>query len=267
MNSFSLAISDTTTLLRRDFVRMVRYPVMTISAIFLPVFFLLLFVYVLGGSMGVGLGAASSGGPTGTSYINYLLPGILLMSLAGAASGTGIETTQDMTEGLMTRLRTLAISHSAVLNAKVIAGIARAWVSLIVIFGVALLMGFRSSASLGGWLGFIGLVTLLALAYSWLSLALGLLAKVPGESNSYTSLLLVLPLVSSGFTPTAIMAPGVRWFAEHQPLTPIIDSLRGFLLGTPISSSTVLVAVAWCVGLSLIGYLWASSLYNREPTK
>lgn len=267
MNSLSLSLSDTATLLRRDFMRMVRYPVMTISAIFLPVFFLLLFVYVLGGSMGVGLSAGPSDGLNSTSYINYLLPGILLMTLAQGASGTGVETTQDMSEGLIARFRTLAISRNAVLNAKVIAGIARAWVSLIVIFGVALLMGFRSSTSFGGWLGFIGLVTLLALAYTWLSVALGLVAKFAGESNSYTSLLLVLPLVSSGFTSTDSMAPGVRWFAEHQPMTPIIDSLRGFLLGTPTSSTTVLIAVAWCVGLALIGYFWASSLYNREPTK
>ena len=267
MNSFSLALNDTATLLRRDFVRMLRYPVMTISAVLMPVFFLLLFVYVLGGSMGAGLGASPGAGVPTTTYINYILPGILLMALAGGCSGTGVETTLDMTEGLIARFRTLALSRNAVLNAKVIAGIARAWVALLLIFAVAFLMGFRPNANLGQWLGFVGLVTLLSLGYTWLAVALGLLSKVPGESNSYTSLLLVLPLVSSAFTHTASMAPGVRWFAEHQPMTPIIDSLRGFLLGAPVSSGTVLIAVAWCVGLALIGYFWASSLYNREPRK
>jgi ABC-2 type transport system permease protein len=263
MTTLSYTVADSATMLRRNLRHIVRYPSMTLLLVGMPIVFLLLFVYVFGGTLGNGLGGASGGR---AEYVRYVTPGILLMTIAATAQGTAISVAMDMTEGVIARFRTMAIARASVLTGHVVGSMIQAMLSLAVVFGVAFLIGFRPAAGPVEWLGLIGILLLTTFALTWLTVALGLVAKTVETASNLPMPLTLLPFLGSGFVPTDTMPIGLRWFAEYQPFTPIIETLRGFLLGTPIGHSGI-VAVAWCVGIALASYLWAKALYNRDPSR
>jgi ABC-2 type transport system permease protein len=262
MSTLSYAVTDSTTMLRRQLRHMLRYPSMTLMLAGLPIVLLLLFVYVFGGTLGAGLGDLSGGR---ADYVNYVTPGIMLITVASAAQGTAISVAMDMTGGIIARLRTMAIARASVLTGHVLGSMIQTMLSLAVVTAVALLIGFRPTAGVAEWIAAVGVVAMTTLALTWLSVALGMVSKSVETASNLPMPLLLLPFLGSGFVPTDSMPTGVRWFAENQPFTPIMQTLRGLLTGSPIGSSGVL-AVAWCVGIGLAGYLWAKRLYNRDPT-
>ncbi len=252
------ALSDSATMLRRDFRHMRRYPVMTISTVLTPTAFLLLFVYVFGGAIGAGLG--------GASYVNYIVPGILMMTVGSGCAATAVGVNADMTEGIVARFRTMAISRASVLTGRVVGSMVRTMISVVLVIGVALIAGFRPTTGPAEWLAAIGFIALLTLALTWLAVAFGMVTKSPAGANSSTLLIQFGPFISSAFVRPDTMPAGVRWFAENQPFTPMIETMRGLLLGTPVGSSAV-IATAWCAAIALIGYLWARAAYDRDPLR
>ena len=263
MSTVTLAARDSATMLRRDVRRSLRYPALTISGIIVPVLFLLLFDGVFGHTLHAGLAAAA---PRAGRYIDYLTPGILLMTAASAAEGTALNVVTDMTEGIITRFRTMAVTRTAVLTGQVAGSVIRTLISGALVVAVAVALGFRPTATPVQWVAATGMFALLAVALTWLTVAFGLLAKTPSGANSLALILVVLPFVSNAFVPAGSMPVGVAWFAAHQPFTPIIDTLRGLLTGTAIGPNAAL-AVGWCVLLSLAGYLGARARYNRLPAR
>jgi len=253
------AVADAATMLRRDFLHLRRYPIMAISGLITPTVMLLLFVFVFGGAMRSSLGA-------GTSYVNYLVPGILMMTLGSGCAATAIGVNMDMTEGIVARFRIMAISRASVLTGRVIGSLIRTLLSVVLVIGIALIAGFRPTAGPVQWLEAFGFMALLTIALTWLALAFGMAAKSVAGANSSTLLLQFGPFISSGFVPPDTMPVGVRWFAENQPFTSMIETLRGLLLGTPIGHSAI-VATAWCVAIALVGYMWARTAYNRDPIR
>jgi ABC-2 type transport system permease protein len=236
-----------------------RYPAMTLMIIVVPVIFLLLFVYVFGGTLGAGLGHL---GDVREAYLRYVTPGIILLTLGTQATSTAVSVAMDMSGGIIARFRTMAIARVSVLTGHVLGSVIQTVVGAVAVAGLALALGFRPTAGLAGWLGAIGLVVLLAFACTWVSVALGLLSPNPqGASNSPLPLAL-LPFLGSTFVPAQAMAPGLRWFAEYQPFTPVVETLRGLLLGTPAGDKPA-IACAWCAGLALAGYLCSRALFNR----
>ncbi len=262
MTALGLAVRDSSTMLRRNLLHMRRYPSMTFMLVAIPVILLLLFVYVFGGTLGAGLGP--SGGRA--QYANYLTPGILLITVAGAAQGTAISVAMDMTEGIIARFRTMKIFRPSVLTAHVLGSVVQTLTGLIVVTGVALLVGFRPSANAIEWIAAIGVLIMISFAVIWLSVACGLVSKSVETASNLPMPLILLPFLSSGFVPTDSMPTALRWFAEYQPFTPVIETVRGLLLGTGIGNSAIW-AVAWCAGISAVSYLWARRLYNREVSR
>jgi ABC-2 type transport system permease protein len=263
MSTFSYTVSDSATMLRRSLRHMQRYPVMTVMVAGLPVVLLLLFVYVFGGTLGAGLGGLSGGR---AAYVNYVVPGILLLAVAAGAQGTAISIAMDMTEGIIARFRTMAISRASVLTGHVLGSLIQTMLGLAIVIGVALLTGFRPTTGPLAWLAAIGVLVLVTLALTWLSVALGLVSKSVETASNLPMFLMLLPFLGSGFVPTGSMPTGMRWFAEYQPFTPITETLRGLLLGTAIGDNAI-IACAWCVSIALLGYLWAKRLYNRHPVR
>ncbi|GLZ07917.1 transport permease protein [Actinomadura sp. NBRC 104412] len=262
MSTLSYALTDSATMLRRNLRHMMRYPSMTLMLAGLPVVFLLLFVYVFGDTLGAGLGGAAGGRD---DYVDYVTPGILLMTIAGAATGTAVSVSMDMTEGIVARFRTMAISRASVLTGHVVGSVIQTLVSMAIVVGVALLIGFRPNANPAEWLAVAGVLTMVVFAVTWLSVALGLFSKTVESASNAPMPLMLLPFLGSGFVPTESMPAGLRWFADHQPFTPVIETLRGLWLGGPVRDDAI-VATAWCAGIALAGYLWSRRLYNRDPS-
>jgi ABC-2 type transport system permease protein len=261
MTAYPLAVADTATMLRRNLRRMRRYPSLTIFIAGIPVVLLLLFVFVLGGTLGAGLGGVAGGR---AEYTAYVLPGILLITVAGAAQGTAISVAMDMAEGIIARFRTMAVARSAVLTGHVIGSLIQTMMALAIVTFVAVLIGFRPTTGPIEWLAAAGILALAGLAISWLSVALGMVSDSVETASNLPMFLILLPFLSSGFVPTDSLPDGLSWFAENQPFTPIIETVRGLLLGTPIGNSGLL-AVGWCVAISILGFLWARKLYDRDP--
>jgi ABC-2 type transport system permease protein len=255
MSTLSYAATDSMTLLRRNLKHALRYPSVSLSTAGMPIIFLLLFVYVFGNTLGAGLGA-------GVSYVNYLTPGIILMVATSGAISTAISVCMDMTEGIVDRFRTMSISRGALLTGHVLGSMIQTLLSMGVVLGVAVAIGFRPAATPVEWLALIGVLVLLSLALTWLAVVMGLVAKSPESASNLPMPLIILPFLGSGFVPAASMSPGLRQFAEYQPFTPVTQTLRGLLLGTPVGNEWIL-AVAWCVVLSLVGYLASMRLMNR----
>jgi ABC-2 type transport system permease protein len=256
------AVTDSATMLRRQLRHMLRYPSMTLLLVGTPVVLLLLFVYVFGGTLGAGLGGLSGGR---ADYVNYVTPGIILITVASVAQGTAIAVAMDMTEGIVARFRTMAIARVSVLTGHVLGSMIQTVLSVAVVTGVALLIGFRPTADLVDWMAAIGVLAMITLALTWLSVALGMVTKSVETASNLPMPLMLLPFFGSGFVPTESMPAGLRWFAENQPFTPVMETLRGLLMGTPIGDSGVR-AVAWSAGIALVGYLWAKRRFNRDPT-
>ncbi len=256
MSTGSYAIRDSATMLRRNLLHILRYPGMTFGVLLIPVFMLLLFRYVFGAALGAGLSAGAGG------YINYLTPGIIVLAVTSASVSTAVSVNTDMTEGIINRFRTMPIARVCVLTGHVLGSVIQTLAAAVVITCLAVAFGFRPTASLAGWLGAIAFVLLLSFACTWVSVALGLLAKNPESASNYPLPLTFLPFLGSAFVPAQTMAPGLRWFAGYQPFTPIIDTLRSLLIGTPAGHKP-LIACAWCAGLVVAGYLGSRALYNR----
>jgi len=263
MSTLSYAVTDSATMVRRQLKRMLRYPGLTMFLIGMPIVFLLLFVYVFGGTLGNGLGGPAGGR---AEYVNYVTPGIILMALASVAQGTSISVAMDMTEGIVARFRTMAIARVSVLTGHVVASVVQAMLVVAVTVGIAVLIGFRPTATPVEWLAVGGVVMMVGFALTWLSVGLGLVAKSVETASNLPMPLVFLPFLGSGFVPTDSMPVGLRWFAEYQPFTPIIETVRGLLLGTGIGNSGLL-AVGWSAVIALAGYLWAKRLYNRDPVR
>jgi ABC-2 type transport system permease protein len=194
------------------------------------------------------------------------MPGILMMTLGSGCAATAIGVNMDMSEGVVARLRIMAITRASVLTGRVIGSVIRTLLSVVLVIGVALIAGFRPAAGPAQWLAFFGFMALLTLALTWLAIAFGMATKTVAGANSSTLLLQFGPMVSSGFVPPDTMPVGVRWFAENQPFTSMIETMRGLLLGAPIGKNFI-IAVAWCVVIALVGYFWALAAYNRDPVR
>jgi ABC-2 type transport system permease protein len=266
MSSLAYTFIDSRTLLRRNLRRLQRYPSMTLLLIGMPIVFLLLFVYVFGGQLEHGLSDALAGGHSGRAgYLNYVTPGILLMTVAATVQGTAIVVAMDMTTGIIDRFRTMAIARAAVLTGHVLASLIQTLISIAIVLGVAIALGFRPTADLLDWLAAIGLIALFAFALIWLAVALGLAAKSVETASNTPMFLTLLPFLSSSFVPTASMPEGLRQFATYQPFTPVTETLRGLLTGTHIGTHAIL-AILWSLGIAAGSFLWATRLYNqRQP--
>jgi ABC-2 type transport system permease protein len=244
--------TDSVIMLRRNFKHTVRNPTAVFNAVVFPVVIMLMFVYVIGGAFNVG-----------ASYIDYATPGMIVLAICYGLSATALAVNSDMTKGIINRFKVMDISRSAVLNAHVVASMLRSMIAIAAIIAVAFALGFQPSASFLEWLGVIGLIVLVSFATSWLTVALGLAAKTPESAGMATVPLILLPFLSSAIVPVARMGAGVRQFAEYQPFTPIIDTLRGLLTGEP-SAGSAIIAAAWCAALALAGYLWSLSIFKKR---
>lgn len=263
MSTVSYALSDSATMLRRDVRHSLRNPMMTLSGLLTPIFMMALFVYVFGGAMRVGLGGVAHGG----AYIDYVAPAIIIMTVGSGCATTAVNLCMDMTDGIIARFRTMAISRASVLTGQVLGSLIRTMISVGLVIGVALLMGFRPTAGPLAWIAALGVIALFTLALTWMAVVFGLVGKTPAGANSLSLIFqFLLPFTSSAFVRPDSMPDGVRWFAEYQPFTPVVDTLRGLLMGAPIGNSAI-IAVAWCAGITLAGYLWARAVYNRDPTR
>jgi ABC-2 type transport system permease protein len=263
MSNLSFTLRDVATMLRRDVLHSLRNFSMTLSGLLVPIIMLVLFVYVFGGAIGASLGGVMHGG----AYINYVAPAIIVMTVGSGCATTALNLCMDLSEGIITRFRTMAISRASVLTGQVLGSLLRTLISVCLVSGVALLMGFRPSAGPVAWIEALGITALLTLAITWMGVVFGLVGKTPAGANSLSLIFQLLAYTSSAFVSPDSMPAGVRWFAQYQPFTPAIDTLRGLLLGTPISGNSVILAVVWCIGLILVGYFWARAVYNRGPVK
>ncbi len=224
MSTQSYALRDSATMLRRNLRHMLRYPGMTISVVAMPVIFLLLFRYVLGGALGAGLSGADHG-----HYIAYLAPGIIVLSLASASISTAVAVNTDMTKGIINRFRTMAIAQGSMLTGHVVGSVIQTVISTAVVTCIAIALGFRPAASLGGWIAVVALVTAVPFALTWLSVALGLVAKTPENASNLPMPLMFLPFLGSAFVPAKSMAPGLRWFAESGQFSQAVSQIDATL--------------------------------------
>jgi ABC-2 type transport system permease protein len=266
MTSLAYTLTDSRTMLRRNLRRLLRYPSMTLLLVGMPIVFLLLFVFVFGGQLSHGLGQGLAGGHTGRDgYLNYVTPGVLLMTVAAAVQGTAIVVAMDMTGGIVDRFRTMAIARSAVLTGHVLASLIQALAGIAIVLVVAIALGFRPTANPLHWLGAIGVLVLFTFALIWLATALGLAAKSVETASNTPMFLTLLPFLGSAFVPLATLPVVLRQFATYQPFTPVTETVRGLLTGTPIGHNAI-GAVAWCIGIAVASYLWAIHLYtHRQP--
>ncbi|GAA4345054.1 ABC transporter permease [Angustibacter luteus] len=246
-------VADSAQMIGRSLRHTVRGVETLLVSVMLPVILLLLFVYVFGGAIG------------GAGYVDYVVPGIIVLCAGFGASQTAVSVATDLSSGIIRRFRTMAIVSSAVLTGHVVASVARNIVSTLLVFGVAFLAGFRPHAGAAGWLAVAGVLLLFVVAISWLSAALGLLAGNPEAANGVTFAVMFLPYLSSAFVPIDTMPGVLQAIARHQPLTPVVDTLRGLLLGTPVGSSGWL-AVVWLVGIGLGSAVLSAWLFRRRTT-
>ncbi|MGC0249090.1 ABC transporter permease [Pseudactinotalea sp. Z1748] len=247
------AFSETRTLLGRSLRHIARSPDTIITTAIMPIAFLLLFVYVFGGAIDAGT----------DDYVNYLLPGILLITVASGIAYTAYRLFLDMQRGIFERFSSLPISRSATLWAHVLTSLVANLISLTIVIGVALLMGFRSSAGVLEWLAVAGILILFTMALTWLAVIAGLSANSVEGASAFSYPLIFLPFLSSAFVPTDSMPAAVRAFAENQPVTPIVEALRNLLTGQALGEE-IGVALAWCVGVLLVAVLIAVRIYRRK---
>lgn len=255
-------MTDSMTMTRRRLLHLRRYPSLTLMLVGQPVLFLLLFVTVFGGTLGDGLGGGAVQGGR-AEYLHFLVPGILVMAIASVAMGTAIAVAMDMKGGIVARFRTMAIAPSAVLTGHVLGALVQSAIAVIVSFGVAVAMGYRPDAGLADAVVIVALLGLLAFALTWLTVLFGLVAKSVESASNLPMILVLLPFIGSGFVPTDSMPAGLRWFAENQPFTAVIDALRSLLDGAA-AGSDVVVALAWGIGLSALGWVVSVRTYGAE---
>ena len=245
-------LADTRALTGRSLRHVLRSPDTIITTAVTPVAIMLLFVYVLGSAI-----------DTGGRYVDYLLPGILLITIASGVAYTSYRLFLDLAGGIVDRFRSMPVARPAVLWAHVLTSLVANAVSVALVVGVALLVGFRTGASVGAWLAVVGILTLFTLALTWLAVVAGLSARTVEGAGAFGYPLIFLPFLSSAFVPTDGMPAPVAWFAEHQPVTPVVDTLRSLFAGTPVGSD-IWVALAWLVAVLLIGYVAALAVDRRK---
>jgi ABC-2 type transport system permease protein len=247
-------LGDTVTLTGRSLRHVLRSPDTIITTAVTPIALMLLFVYVLGGAITTG-----SGGP----YIDYMLPGILLITIASGTAYTAYRLFLDLQGGIIDRFRSLPIARSSVLWAHVLTSLAANLVSAALVTGVALIVGFRSGASVAAWLSIAGVIALFTLALTWIAVIAGLSAKTVDGASAFSYPLIFLPFISSAFVPTNSMPGPVAWFAENQPVTSIVNTMRALLAGRPVSDD-VWVALAWLAGILAVASLLATHVHRRR---
>jgi ABC-2 type transport system permease protein len=245
-------LADTTTLLGRSLRHILRSPDTIITTAITPIAMLLLFVYVFGGAIDTG----------GEKYVNYLLPGILLITIASGIAYTAYRLFTDVSGGLFERFQSMPIARSALLWAHVLTSLVANLVALVIVVLVAVAIGFRSGAGVLDWLAVAGILTLFTLTLTWLAVIPGLTARSADSVSGFSYPLIFLPFVSSAFVPTDSMPGPVRWFAEHQPVTAIVDTLRRLYADQPVGHD-IWIALAWCVGLLVVAYVAAMRVYRR----
>ncbi|WP_329206121.1 ABC transporter permease [Streptomyces sp. NBC_01696] len=260
MSSLSLAMRDSSTMLRRNLLHARRYPSMTLNLLLTPVMLLLLFVYIFGDTMSAGIGGGDR-----SAYIAYLVPGILLMTIGSTVVGTAVSVSGDMTEGIMARFRTMAVHRGSVLFGHVAGSVLQAVISVVLVGAVGVAMGFRSTdATALEWIAAFGLLALVALAFTWIAVGMGMASPNAEAASNNAMPLILLPLISSAFTPIDSMPGWFQPIAEYQPFTPAIETLRGLLLGTGIGNSGW-ITIAWCLGLTVLGHRWSKAQFDRDP--
>ncbi|MGY1898624.1 ABC transporter permease [Nocardia gipuzkoensis] len=245
--------ADTTLLLGRSLRHITRSADTIITTTIMPIAFMLLFVYVFGGAIDSG----------SDSYVQYLLPGILLITIASGIAYTAFRLFLDMKSGIFERFQSMPIARSSVLWAHVLTSLVANLISLVVVVLVALLMGFRSGAGILAWLAVAGILILFTLALTWIAVIPGLSAKTPDGASAFSYPLIFLPFISSAFVPTDTMPGPLRAFAENQPVTSIIDAIRNLFTEQPVGSD-IWIALGWCVGILAVAYLFAMTTYRRK---
>ncbi|CRK52287.1 ABC-2 type transporter [Rhodococcus sp. RD6.2] len=244
---------DTTALTGRSLRHILRSPDTIITTAVTPVALMLMFVYVFGGAIDTG----------SASYVNYMLPGILLITVASGIAYTSYRLFMDMQGGIFERFQSMPIARSSALWAHVLTSLVANMISLVVVIGIALLMGFRTGAGVLAWLAVAGILILFTLALTWVAVIAGLSAKTVDGAGAFAYPLIFLPFVSSAFVPTDTMPGPVRWFAENQPVTSIVNTIRALFAQQPVGGD-IWIALAWCVGILVLAYIAATAVYNRK---
>lgn len=248
-------LADTATLTGRSMRHIFRSADTIITTAVTPIALMLLFVYVFGGALRQSTGQQN--------YVNYLLPGILLIAIASGIAYTAFRLFTDLQSGIFDRFHSMPIARSSVLWAHVLTSLVANGITLAIIFGVGFAMGFRTDASVGAWLAVIGILLLFTLALTWLAVIAGLSAKTVDGASAFSYPLIFLPFISSAFVPTDTMPGPVRWFAENQPVTSIVNTIQALFAGEPVGAE-IGVALAWCVGILVVAYAFAMLTYRRK---
>jgi ABC-2 type transport system permease protein len=265
MTTARATVADSATMLHRNLLHQLRYPGLTGFVVGIPVILLLLFVYVFGGTLGAGLPGGGANGAI-REYLAYVVPGILLIGVAGIAAGASIGIAQDMTEGIVARFRSMAISRAAVLTGHVLGNTIQGIICLAIVLGVGLLMGLRPTAGPAGWLLLTAFLALVCFAVAWVAVAMGMSAKSVETASNTPMIFTLLPFLGSGFVPTQSMPGWLQAFAEWQPFTAFIETTRSLLAGTTPGRYGWL-SLAWCAVMIVGGYAWARSLYLRKSVR
>jgi ABC-2 type transport system permease protein len=245
--------SDTDVMMGRSMRHITRSMDTIITVTIMPIAMLLLFVYVFGGAIQTGM----------DNYVNYLLPGILLMAIASGIAYTAFRLFMDMQSGIFERFHSMPVAPSAALWGHVLTSLVSNAISVVVIILVALIMGFRSSAGVLSWLAVAGILALVTLALTWIAVIPGLTAKSVDGASAFSYPLIFLPFISSAFVPTESMPGPVRAFAENQPVTFIVDAIRSLLAGQSVEND-IWAALAWCLGILVVAYIFAMRIYKRK---
>jgi ABC-2 type transport system permease protein len=251
------ALNDTWTMAKRSLRHTIRSVDTIITVAAMPIAMMLLFVYVFGGS----IGSALSNGPV--KYVDFIVPGVVAMTILSGIAYAAVRVNMDLQKGIINRFRTMPVAPSSILGGHAVSSVVSNLVSVVLVIAVAFIAGFRPDAGVGEWLLFAGLLTLFTLATTWLAIMFGLLSKTVEGAGAFSYPLLILLFVSSAFTPTSGMSGPVRAFAEHQPMTPIVESMRS-LLTTGTMGDSFWVAVMWCVGLLVVAYVLALRIYKKK---
>ncbi|KUL62390.1 MULTISPECIES: ABC transporter permease [unclassified Streptomyces] len=259
-STLSLALRDSTTMLRRNLLHVRRYPSLTLNLLLTPIMLLLLFVYIFGDTM-----SAGTGGGGRDAYTAYILPGLLLMTIGSTTIGTAVSLTNDMTEGITARFRTMPIHRSSILFGHVTGSVLQALAGVTLVGAVGAAIGFRpTGATALEWLAALGVITLVALAFTWIAVGIGMHSPNAEAAGNNAMPLILLPLISSAFVPLDTMPGWFQPIAEYQPFTPATETLRGLLLGTEIGHHGW-ITLAWCTALTLLGHRWSLARFNKDP--
>ncbi len=251
-------LTDSTTMLRRTLLHIKRYPSLTLILVGMPLIFLLLFVYVFGETLGTGL----PGGGGRAAYLDFVVPGILVMAVASVATGTAVSVALDQQEGIVDRFRTMPVARSALLTGHVLGAVVQTAAVVTVVLGVSLALGFRTTTGPWDLLGAAGILLAITVAATWICVGLGLVSDSVETASNAPMPLVLLPFLGSGFVPTESMPTALRWFADYQPFTPTMDAVRGLMLGG-VRTEDVLLSLAWSVALTIVAAAWSVRAYSR----